>query len=271
MLGVEIVQQNQVEIGGCRHLAAAQPAHRDNRGLLSLDPAVLFGEPTHCQPMHGIDDTLGDVGERGRGLLRGHRTGQDSCADQEQALLPEQPQPVEEFLVRIRIRKRRRQSLRQFALVRHRAEKAWVDQPVHDLRLPRQHVAEPGRGTQHQRHQRDQFAVLAEQRNQPAAALQGLQEAIERGDRAVGLLGIREAVDQRRHELDKGASASARFRNTRYSPAIHCCTVFATMTGFLKPSVARCSISSLGSSGRRCNPPPAVSRCRSDRPRTACS
>ena len=41
---VEIVQQDQVEVGGSRHLAAAEPAHREDRGLLPLDAAVLGGE-----------------------------------------------------------------------------------------------------------------------------------------------------------------------------------------------------------------------------------
>ena len=81
-------------------------------------------------------------------------------------------------------------------LVRHRAEEARIDQAVHDLRLPRQHVAEPGRRAQDQRHQRHEVGVLAEQRDQPPAALQRLQEAVERGHRIVRLLGMREAVDQ---------------------------------------------------------------------------
>ena len=139
------------------------------------------------------------------GLLRRDRAGEDARADQEQALLAEQAQAIEELLVGIGVLQRRRQPRRQFALVRHRAEEARIDQAVHELRLPRQHVAEPGCRAQHQRHQRDEVAVLAEQRDQPPAALQRLQEAVEGDDRAVGLLGMREAVDQRRHEFDEGA------------------------------------------------------------------
>ena len=119
-----------------------------------------------------MDDALGDIGKGDAGLLRRDRAGQDARADQEQAFLPEQPQPVEKFFVGIRVRQRRREPRRQFALVRHRAEEARIDQPVHDLRLPRQHVAETRRCAQHQRHQRDEVAVLAQQRNQPPAALQ---------------------------------------------------------------------------------------------------
>ena len=106
MLVIEIVHQDQIEIGRRRHLAAAELAHRQDRGLLPRDPAVLVRELVGHQPMHGIDDALGDVGERKSRLLRRHRTGQDARADQEQAFLAEQPQPVEKFLVGIRIRER---------------------------------------------------------------------------------------------------------------------------------------------------------------------
>ena len=96
---VEIIEQDQVEIGGRRHLAAAEPAHREDRGLLPLDAAVLRGELIGDQAMHGVHDALGDVGKGDAGLLGGNRAGQNSRADQEQALLAEQPQAIEEILV----------------------------------------------------------------------------------------------------------------------------------------------------------------------------
>ena len=160
---VEIIQQDQVEIGGRRHLAAAEPAHREDRGLLPLDAAVLGGELIPDQAMHGVHDALGDVGKGDAGLLGGNRAGQDARADQEQALLAEQPQAIEEVFVGVRVLQRRRQPRRQFLLVRHRAEETRIDQAVHDLRLARQHVAEPRRRAEDQRHQRDQIAVLSQE------------------------------------------------------------------------------------------------------------
>ena len=46
--------------------------------------------------------------------------------------------------------------------------------------------------------------VLAEQGNQPSAALQRLQKAVERCHRVIGFFGAREPNDQCGHELDKG-------------------------------------------------------------------
>ena len=216
---VEIVQQDQVEVGGRRHLAAAEPAHREDRGLLPLDAAVLGGELIPDQAVHGVHDALGDVGKGDAGLLGGNRAGEDARADQEQALLAEQPQAIEEVFVGVRVLQRRRQPRRQFLLVRHRAEETGIDQAVHDLRLARQHVAEPRRRAEDQRHQRDQIAVLPQERNQPAAALQGAEKAIERGHGVIRVFGMREPVDQAGHEFDEGGLG--RFIAERAIIALH--------------------------------------------------
>ena len=80
------------------------------------------GELVGDEAVHGVDDALGDVGKGDAGLLRRHGAGEDARADQEQALLAEQPQPVEEVLVGIGVLQRRRQPRGQFLPVRHRTE-----------------------------------------------------------------------------------------------------------------------------------------------------
>ncbi len=177
------------------------------------------------------------------GVLGGDRAGQDPRADQEQAFLAEQPQAIEEFLVGIGVLQGRGKPRRQFALVRHRAEEARIDQSVHDLRLPRQHVAEPGCGAENQRHQRDQIAVLAR-----AARSAGRRAATPAGSgrrrpprcraprHAQARRSARERTRQRR-----SASASDRAARDSRRPS-SAARSRATMIGFLKPSAARCSI-----------------------------
>ncbi len=146
------------------------------------------------------DDALGDVGEGDPGLLRGHCSGQDARADQEQALLPEQPQAIEELLVGIRVRKRGLQPLRDFLAARHRAEEPRIDQSVHQPRLLRQHVAEARRGADDRGDQRDQVGILLQQREQRRTALHGLQEAVELGQRAIRVLRPRKVAEQLRQQ-----------------------------------------------------------------------
>src|SRR5258708_23814919 len=114
MYGIEVTEQHQGEIGGRGQLTAAEPAERQNRGLLSLDAAVLGRETLGHQAMHGMDDALGDISKGYARLLRGHRAGENPRADQKQALLAEQPQPVEKLLIGIGVLQRRREPAWQF-------------------------------------------------------------------------------------------------------------------------------------------------------------
>ena len=109
---IEIIQQDQIEIGRRGHLPAAQPAHRQDRGFLLLDAAVLGREQIRHQPMDGVDDAFGDVGEGDAGLRGRYGAGQDPRADQEQAFLTEQAQPIEEFLIGMGVRQGRREARR---------------------------------------------------------------------------------------------------------------------------------------------------------------
>ena len=80
--------------------------------------------------MHGVHDALGDVGKGDAGLLGGHRAGEDARADQEQALLAEQPQAIEEVLVRCARPSASPPAAPTVLLVRHRAEETRIDQAV---------------------------------------------------------------------------------------------------------------------------------------------
>ena len=82
---IEFIEQDQIEVGCGGHFTATEPAHRQDRGLLPLDPAVLGCELLGHQTMNRMDDALGDVGEGDTGLLGRDRAGQDTRADQEQA------------------------------------------------------------------------------------------------------------------------------------------------------------------------------------------
>ncbi len=81
---------------GCR----AGPS-RGSRSACPLIRPCWAANRSVTRPCTVCDNALGDVGKGDAGLLGGDRAGQDARADQEQALLAEQPQAVEEFLVGI--------------------------------------------------------------------------------------------------------------------------------------------------------------------------
>src|SRR5204863_417765 len=69
--------------------------------------AILARKLTRHQATHGMDNTLGDVGEGDACLLGGDCAGQDPRANQEQAFLAEQSQSIKKLFVEIRVRQRR--------------------------------------------------------------------------------------------------------------------------------------------------------------------
>jgi len=79
-----------------------------------LDPAVLRGELVGNETMHGIHNAFGDVGKSDARLLRRNRAGENAGANQEQAFLAEQPQPVEEILIGVCVLQGRSEAGGQF-------------------------------------------------------------------------------------------------------------------------------------------------------------
>ena len=106
MVLIEIVDHDEIEVGICGHFAGAEPAERDDRALAAADAAVGSGEIGFHYFVNGAQQHLGKPRKNLTGLLRRHRPGQNSRADQEHMLLAEQADGVERRLVAARVFKR---------------------------------------------------------------------------------------------------------------------------------------------------------------------
>ena len=73
LLRVEIVDDDEVEIGRRRHLAATELAERQQRGLLASNTAVAFGNHLLDAPMQRPHRDIGQPREGAAGLLGRHR------------------------------------------------------------------------------------------------------------------------------------------------------------------------------------------------------
>ena len=203
MFGIEIVDHDQIEIGGRRHLAAAELAERQNRGFLAFDAAVQLDELLFDRAMQRANQHVGEPRKGLAGLLRRHGARQNPRADQEHLLLREDADAVEEVLIAPGLRKRAVEHGLQLVLFRQRAEEARIDHCVHDVGELREAVGEPRRGAEHHGDQRDQVGILPQQREQPAGAMQPGCEAVEGEQRRVGTGGAGEVGQQQRHELSE--------------------------------------------------------------------
>ena len=102
-------------------------------------------------------------------LLGGHRARQDAGADQEHLLLAEDADAVEQILVGRRLSERQLQVGLELGLVWQRAKETRLKQCIHRLWIARKDVGKTRRGSECQRHKRNQIGVLLEQREQPRA------------------------------------------------------------------------------------------------------
>ena len=206
VLLVEIVDQDQVEIGTRGHLAPAELAHGQHRGRLPTHMAVGDGKIAGDRAVHGADHRVGQPREGLARLPRRHRAGQDAHADQEHVFQPKHADAFEQIFVVARLRERRVEPPAEFRFVRQSAEKARIDQRIHHLRIARQRVGEPWRNAEHERDQGKQIGFLPQQRQQPRRAVQISEEMVELHQRGVGVVGARQLLEQHRQQRLKMAT-----------------------------------------------------------------
>ena len=176
MLGIEVVDHDQVEVGGRRHLAPAELAEREDRHLLPGDAAVQAGELLLDGAVQRADQHIREPREGLARLLRRHGARQDARADQEHVLLREDANAIEKVLVRSGLAQRALEPGGKLGFLGQRAEEARIDHRIHGFRKLREAVGQPRRGAEHQRDQRDQIGILPQQRKQAGrrrAARQG--------------------------------------------------------------------------------------------------
>ena len=235
MCGVEIVDDNEVEVGRRRHLPRAEPAERHDRRLLAADAAVPGNEVFVDAGIERADEHLGEAGVDLARLLGRDRPGQDSRPDQEHALLAELADRIEHVLVATGLAERLRQLRRQPLLVGHRAEEARVDERIDDMGVVRQDIGEARRNADDQGDETDEVRILPQQREEASASAQPGEEAVEGGKCRIGILHASELVDDDRHQrveifprllppqraVERGVPAMRRRRHRARLPEAH--------------------------------------------------
>ncbi len=210
MLGVEIVDHDEVEVGTRRHLACAEPPKRHDRGLLTAHAAVRGGEIGLDAGMQRADQQVGKSREHFAGLFRRKRTRQDAGADQEHVLLAEQPDRVEHVLVAAALAKRLGKIGLEPLGIGQRAEKARIDQRIDDVRVLRENLGKPRRGTEDERDEANKLRILPQQREQTPAGAQAGEKPVESCKGRIRIFRPRELIDDDRDQLGRDFFAPAR-------------------------------------------------------------
>ena len=198
---LEIVDDDEIEVGTCGHFAGAEPAECDDRAFAAADAAVDGGEIGFHSSVNGAQQHVGKPREGLTRLLRRHRPGENSRADQEHMLLAEQADGVERRLVAGRVFQHAAELRFEPRLVGQRAEEARIDQRIDEVRMVRQDVGQPRRRAEDERDEADQVRILPQQRQKAAARAQSGEEPIERDKSRVRILRARKLIDDDRYEL----------------------------------------------------------------------
>ena len=119
MLGVEVVDHDEIEVRTRRHLARAEPAKRNDRCLLAADAAVGRDEIVFHASVQRTNEHVGEAGEHLTRLLGRNRSRQDARADQKHLLLAKQANGVEHIFITAGLAKRAHQP--DFEVLRHPA------------------------------------------------------------------------------------------------------------------------------------------------------
>ena len=161
-----VVDQDQVEVGGETHLAAAETPHRDHGEFAARHGAVLAGEIGGDQRHHRPEHGLGDVGEHRPRRRTVEIAAEELDADLKAPLIGPAPRQVERLLEMPRPGENSVEVGSEPAPIRQRREEIGAQHRLEQRRAARQIVGE----TRHLGHdvgdQLQQSGIGVEQRKQ---------------------------------------------------------------------------------------------------------
>ena len=194
---IGVIEQHEIEIGGRRHLAAAELAERDHRRAAALDPPVRSREFFLDPLQQAANQNFGEIGvgdaRRRRRQLHRHKPH----PDQEFLLLTEDAGTIERILVGARLGERGAKPLRQIVAAGRRR----LDQRGDDARPPGDRLRELGRRAHDRRDETQQMRIGGEQGEELQPRRQAVHEFVESQKGLVRLSGRRERLEQSRGQL----------------------------------------------------------------------
>ena len=181
-----VIDENEVEIGGRAHLAAAELAEPKHDQRAARHAAVALGELRRDPRQQAGERRLGDVGEGAARRLAVEPPAQELHADLELALADPAPREIEQLLVVPRAVERRAEIVRQGRKRRQRVEEPGGQHAVEQARPARDLIGKPRTRRQNLGEQRDQVRIVGEEREGLDARRQAPQQLVEAQKSRIG-------------------------------------------------------------------------------------
>jgi len=204
LLGIRagVIDEHQIDIGGCRHFPAAELAHGNDGASASRHAAMLGFEIVLNFTQHAIDEAFGEHGIRGTGILGADRARQKPHADEKRLFAADDAGGIEYILHRIaagmgaRLLKLAPQQLVDLLLVGVSGQHAGIEHGVEQPPPPRQDAGKPRCRPHNVGDEPHQIGIGFEQRKKLHACRQLSQKLIEACNRAVRIDRIGERGDE---------------------------------------------------------------------------
>ena len=220
---IAIVDEDQVQIGAHRHLAAAQLAEAEDRQLGAGQAAVGLGEFLQDRLGERGDDAIGDVAQRPAGLGQGVGVAQDLHADLELAVVGPAPRQVEHVLEVPSPREPPRQLLVHGRAARRPGVEVGRQDGIQQARVAAQVIGESRRRAHDLGQQVEQVRVGVQQGEQLHPGGQAGEELVELDQGGVRVGRAAQGLEQGRHQLGQelAGPGAARRAVAAVVPAAH--------------------------------------------------
>ena len=207
--GRDVVDEDQVEVGGGRHLAAAELAHAQHRQALAAEAAMRLGEALLDPIAQRGDRGGGDVGVGEARLGRPHDRLELLHADLEAPVVGPAPRQVEDVLLVIDLGQWRGEIGRHLRRRGQRPVEVRRQHRIEQERAAREMGGKARRAAHDGGDQLEQRRVGLEQREELHAGRQVAEEEVEVQQRLVGRGGRAQRLQERRASARSGARARA--------------------------------------------------------------
>ncbi len=223
ILLVEIVKQDEVEIGSRGHFARAEFAQRQNHAAPAGDPSV-FGD----KKLFDLGETGADHdGGKGRigppPLFRLDQPGEKPQADHKPFFRRENPRCVEKDFEILRRADEEREVFGKILFLHRRRGEAAVDRRVEQMGRLGDCLGKARRAAEHVGEELAHVRIRLEQGKKLDRRRHFAERDVKRGERGIGIAGFGKGVEQGRHDFGQhfaGACAAHR-RAAAEMPAAH--------------------------------------------------
>ena len=201
LLAIEIIDEDEIEIGGRRHLARTELAKAKDDRTAASDPPVLGREIALDEGQRRLDDARRQGRIVASRLRRADRTGEQLEADRKGLLLGEIAQRVEKLLKMLRAVEKPAGPRVEPALIDAGFEDAGVDRRVENMRMVDHHASEPRRAAENIGEELADARIGFQEREEFDRRRHARERGVETGERGVGIAGAGEGLHEARHEL----------------------------------------------------------------------